>query len=176
MKSTQSPPSSARTIKPEDAARALRGIWKTSVFSVFVFGSMFIVERPDAEAIGSPQLSAGIVAVAILSAGASYWVRRRAIRLEGNATSKPDVYDLEWLGRFQSACVYTWACCWGVSLSGLVLGWLSINFQEFVPFGAVALLLHVDHRPTKWPQWRVLNDAVSAMPVGGTSARRKVFP
>lgn len=144
---------------PGDAARSLRAIWRSSLGAIFVFGSMFVVERPDAIAIGSLSITAAMIATASFCACASFWTRDRAISDESSRTFAADPHDVEWLGTFQSACIFTWAFCWGVGLSGLVLGWLAVSFQVFVPFGAVALVLLVKHRPMSWPQWQLLVNA-----------------
>ena len=163
----------AVAITPADAARTLRILWLSSVSSVFIFCSPFIVERPDARAIASSRIAAVAIVAAILSACATFRVRERAIRRESCAGPSPDPCSLEWIGRFQEACIFTWAWCWGVGLSGLVLGWLAVDFRTFLPFGVVALALHVKHRPTSWPQWQVLVSAASSVvragrPAGGS--------
>lgn len=150
---------SAVEYTPCDAARFLRVIWLYSLLAIFVFGSVFVVERPDAIVIGSLSITAAIIATASFCACASFWTRDRAINEERARTVAADPYNVEWLGKFQNACVFTWAFCWGVGLSGLVLGWLAISFQVFLPFGAVALVLLTKHRPMDWPQWESLVNA-----------------
>ncbi len=153
------PQISAVDYTPADAAHALRVIWLFSVCAIFVFGSVFVVERPDAIVIGSLSITAAMIAAASFCACASVWTRDRAISEERSRTLAADPHSAEWLGKFQSACIFTWAFCWGVGLSGLVLGWLAISFQVFVSFGAVALVLLVKHRPMDWPQWQLLVNA-----------------
>ena len=109
--------------------------------------------------IGSLWLTATMIATASFCACASFWTRDKAISEERSRKVAADPHSVEWMGKFQSACIVTWAFCWGVGLSGLVLGWLAISFQAFVPFGAVALLLLVKHRPMEWPQWDLLVNA-----------------
>lgn len=153
---------------PADAARSLRAIWLYSLFAIFVFGSVFVVERPDAIVIRSLSITAAMIATASLCACASFWTRDRAISEERSRTVAADPHNVEWLGKFQSACIFTWAFCWGVGLSGLVLGWLAISFQVFLPFGVVALVLLIKHRPMDWPQWESLVNA-------GATQRRAAF-
>lgn len=163
-------------ITPADAARTLQILWLSSVCSVFIFGSVFIVERPDARALGSSRLAVAAIVAAILSAWASFGVRKRATRRDRCAKPDPEPCNPEWIGRFQEACILTWACCWGVSLSGLVLGWLAVDFREFQPFGIAALALLVKHRPASWPQWQVLARAASTVARARTADETSTAP
>lgn len=53
--------------------------------------------------------------------------------------------------RLRIACIVTWSLCEGVALLGLVLGMLTYDPLDYLPFIAMALALLFLHRPDAWP-------------------------
>jgi hypothetical protein len=133
----------------------LRVLWLAHCGSVAVFVVVCVMLRS-----GGPTANAALVAtlrpifwvLALALATVSIWWRRSfvvAAPPPGPPGAGGQAPDQAW-ARLQSRCVIVWAMSEAVAVLGLVLGVLTRDVGEFLPFASAAVALLYVHRPAAW--------------------------
>ena len=124
-------------------------------------------------------LRPALTLAAVMFAGASIWWRRRAARAMQGASAEALV-DGSSFERLRTNCIISWAFSQSVAVMGVVMGLLSHQINEFVPFGLAALVLLLAHRPSVWPHWPIVlrveaeRERLQAPPPSGLSSQYAV--
>lgn len=146
----------------------LRVLWLAQFVSVALFTLVCVILSQaggavitDTEALSTVRRFMMIIAIALTIV--SFWWRRtfalsraNPLFLLGAAGSEhPGDRAATILGRLQVNCIIVWALSEAVAIVGLILGVLSRDLLEYLPFAAGAVVLLYLHRPATWPLDRV---------------------
>jgi len=153
----------------EARLQVLRVLWFAQLASVGIFTVVCaLLAHAGTLGVDDPTLAGSLrrlfVILAFTFVLVASWWRRSFVESPANPVYLPVdrgggrygvVPSTAILGRLQVNCIIVWALSEGVAILGLVLGVLSRDLVEFLPFAAVAVALLYIHRPTAWPLERV---------------------
>jgi len=126
--------------------RTLRLIWMAFVASIFLYGLVLSIQ-PAQPVVDVGQMRSVFVPVALAEAAIGIWWRRRSTSTTPAAKLDPQSFT-----QLQANCIIVWALGSSIAIQGLILGFLSHDIGEFLPFAAAGLALLYVNRPNAWPQ------------------------
>jgi hypothetical protein len=142
--------------------QTLRIIYASFGAAIFVYTLVLAFNR---DATGASDkivaLRPALTLAAVMFAGASIWWRRRAARAMREAPPE-ELLDGSSFERLRTNCIISWSFSQSVAVMGLVMGLLTGELNEFVPYGLAALVLLMAHRPSVWPHWPLAARAEAA--------------